>query len=112
MELINYTSTFLDTTLWNLALLTAVAITHLFTGTEPLPWPTVATPGGCKRKKFVVNAKAGPIQGGKLSNVYMILIILGDILFLLLMSLLKPRKVYQFGANHEIKVVCSKINKF
>ena len=63
---------------------------------------TVAILGGYKPVRYAENAKVGLIQGGKLNNVYMISIILGDISYQSLMNLWKLKRVCRSGANHEI----------
>ena len=63
---------------------------------------TVAILGGYKPVRYAENAKVGLIQGGKLNNVYMISIILGDISYQSSMSLWKLKKDCRSGVNHEI----------
>ena len=64
-----------------------------------LLWLTVAILGGCKPVKFVENAKVGPIQDGKLNNVFMISTILGGISYQSLMNLWKQKRDCPFGVN-------------
>ena len=58
--------------------------------------------GGYNPLKFEDSVRDGHIPVGKQNNVPIILIILGDILFHKLMNLLKLKKDYLFGVNHDI----------
>ena len=78
----------------------AVTITPQFMVMVPLLWPFVETLGGSNRLEFEESAWAGRILAGGQTNVSMISITLGDILFLLLTSLLRQRKVCPLGASH------------